>query len=199
MLRMGELSTTWLGRIGAAAGASATCPALAAGTEGFYPGDLGQAIATILIFVVLLVVLRKWAWGPICRQLQRRENDIAEAMDKAEQRRKEAEDIRNFYQARMDRAEADAADLLAKARKEAADARERILQAARIEARENAERAQRMLDRARREAMRDLQGATADLATDIAGRVIGRSLSEEEHRRLMEQSLAEIKKRIQED
>jgi len=196
MLRMDDLSARWLG---ASAGAFATSPAAAAGAETFYPGDLGQAIATIIVFVLLLLVLRKWAWGPVCRQLQRRENDIAEALDKAETRQKEAEEFSSFYQARMAGAEAEAENLLAKARKEAAEARERILQAARAEAREHAERSQRELERARQEAMRDLQRATAGLATDVAGRVIRRSLSEQEHRRLMEQSLAEIRKRVRED
>ena len=158
----------------------------------FYPGDLGQALATILVFIILLLVLRRWAWRPVCTQLQRREKAIAEALETAEQRRQEAEDLARSYKTRLDRAETEAADLLAKARKEAAEARREILQVAREEARKDAERAHREIDRASHEAMQDLRAATAQLATEIAARVIRKALTPEEHRRLVADSLAEI-------
>ena len=177
-----------------AAALALTPTAAWAGAEdgSFYPGDLGQALATILVFIILLLVLRRWAWRPVCTQLQRREKAIAEALETAEQRRQEAEDLARLYKTRLDRAETEAADLLAKARKEAADARREILHVAREEARKDAERAHREIDRASDEAMQDLRAATAQLATEIAGRVIRKALTPEEHRRLVADSLAEI-------
>ena len=80
------------------------------------PGDIGHALAAMAIFVVLLLVLRKWAWRPIIAQLRRREEDIADALRRAQQREKEALDLLSRYKARLARAEAESGTLLAESR-----------------------------------------------------------------------------------
>ena len=55
--------------------------AQAAGEDGqFNPGDLGQAIIAIAIFLLLLLVLGKFAWGPIIAQLRSREDRIGQSI-----------------------------------------------------------------------------------------------------------------------
>src|SRR5579859_7815527 len=66
-------------------------PALAAEEKGdsgnVFAGDIGNSLWTIVIFVLLLVVLGKFAWGPILQGLQGREQFIREALEKAKQDR----------------------------------------------------------------------------------------------------------------
>ena len=170
-------------------------PAMAAEGEGFYPGDLGQAIASVTVFVLLLMVLRKWAWKPLLHQLHRREADIAAALDKAQKREQEANELLELYRTRLEAAGIDAEELLSQSRAEAAEVRRQIVDAAREEARLSAERAREDVEQAKEKALEDLRDATAHLATDIAGRVLRKGLTAEDHRRLLEESLAELRKK----
>ena len=65
-------------------------------------GDLGQAIATVVIFLLLLAVLGRWAWRPIVSQLQQREQRIADTISAAQKREKEAQDLLESYRKRLD-------------------------------------------------------------------------------------------------
>jgi hypothetical protein len=69
-------------------------PAMAAEAEGspsLFSGDIGNAFWTVLIFVLVLVVLGKFAWGPILSNLQARESFIHDALATAKRDRDQAE------------------------------------------------------------------------------------------------------------
>lgn len=160
-----------------------------------YFGDLGQAIAALLIFLLLAAILGKWAWKPIVRQLQRRETQILQSIKAAKERQAEAEDLAEHYRQRMERAETDAERIAAGVRKEAEAERRQIVEGAKGDAREAARQARTQIGRARAEALRQMQGTTAELAAQIAETVLGRQLSDDEHRRLVDESLEEIRLR----
>jgi F-type H+-transporting ATPase subunit b len=159
---------------------------------GFYFGDLGQAVAAVLIFLLLLAVLGRWAWRPLVSQLQRREESIAEALRRAEQREKDTQRLLEEYRARLAAADGDAQQVLAKARREALDARQGVLTAAEEESRKLVASAREEIDQAKRSALRELRASTADLAADLAAAVLGRTLTQEDHARLINESLQEI-------
>ncbi len=176
-------------------------PVLAAGdahgaeTQGLQPGDLGQAIASLVIFLVLLVVLGKYAWKPLIAQMQRREQGMADALEQSHARQREAEQLLEDYRAQLARAEADAKDLIAKARAEAVAAREVLLTEAREEARKTSDTMRQDIEQAKREALAELYRTTADLAAEMAGRIVRKTLRPEDHRQLLTESLEEIRRR----
>jgi len=171
-------------------------PAWAAGpADEFYFGDLGQALATLAIFVILLLVLRRYAWRPIVSGLQRRERGVADLLESAQRSQAQAEGLQSLYQQRLDGAEAEAERILAKSRQEAHALGAQALAEARDEAQEYADRAREEIEEAREAALRDLRETTAHLATDLAGRLVRKTLSPEEHRRLLAESLEEIRER----
>ena len=81
--------------------------------------DPDLAIATFVIFVVLLLVLRKFAWGPILDGLAKRESGMANDIEAAAARRKEAEKTLEEYQTQLERAAGEVRALLDDAKKEA--------------------------------------------------------------------------------
>ena len=189
-------SGSW--RLTAAAVAMLFLPAVAPAAEGmggFDFGNLGQALAAVLTFLLLLVVLGRWAWKPLVAQIRAREQAVADAIHRAEKQRAEAQEFLDSYRARLDRAEDDARDVLVRTRQEAAELRDRIVAEARQEALKVAEAAKAELARAKDEAIRELYDATAELATDVAQRLLRRSLGGEDHARLLEQSVREIRDR----
>jgi len=172
-------------------------PALAAEGEkgGFYFGDLGQAVASLIIFGILLVVLGKWAWKPIIKQLEGREHRIAETIQNAQLRAAEAEALLEQYRKRLAAAEAEAGEVLNQSRKEAAAAREAILQAAHVEAQRLGEQSRSEIEQAKTSAIRDLYEQAAVLATDVAGRIIRRQLSPDDQKQMLQDALAEIRQK----
>ncbi len=166
--------------------------AFAAGDAQLTPGDIGHMIAAIVVFAVLLLVLRRWAWKPIVSQLRRREKDIAEALSRAEQRETEAGELLERYQGRLANAEAEAEKMLARYRQQAVEAHDELLEAARAETKESREKSRMELEAAKKEALQELRDTTAELATDIAGRVLKKKLSAEDQRNLLDESLKQI-------
>lgn len=168
-------------------------PALAAeGAEAqpsLLAGDIGNVVWTVLIFVLVLVVLGKFAWGPILSTLQTRESFIHEALAKAKRDRDEAEARLKQYEERLAGARAEATAIVEEGRRDAEVVKRKIEAAAKVEA-------DKMIDRARREiqiatvtATRELYDLSARLATDMAARVIGRELSAKDHERLIAEAI----------
>jgi F-type H+-transporting ATPase subunit b len=167
-------------------------PALAAEAEespNLFAGDLGNAFWTVLIFVLVLVVLGKFAWGPILSTLQARESFIHEALAKAKADRDAAEARLKQYEERLAGARAEATAIVEEGRRDAEVVKRKIEAAAKVEA-------DKMIDRARREiqiatvtATRELYDLSARLATDMAARVIGRELSAKDHERLIAEAI----------
>ena len=168
------------------------------GGGGLYFGDLGQAVAAVLIFGALLLILGRYAWKPILAQLKHREEVIAATIHSAEKREKQAEALNVEYEQRLAGAEEEAGAILSEARADAARQREKVLADAREEARQYAESAKAELEKAREQALAELRAVAAEVATDAAGRIIRRSLDPEDHRRLVQESLDEIRRRAAE-
>lgn len=164
-------------------------PAFAAEAEheapSLFAGDLGNSFWTLLIFVVVLVVLGKFAWGPILSGLQARESFIREALEKAKRDREEAEARLREYEARLAGARAEASAIVDEGRRDAEVVKRRIEEEARQQADQMIERAKREIQIATDTATKSLFTLSAKLATDMAARVIGRELTMQDHERLI--------------
>ena len=165
----------------------------------FYPGDLGQAIAAIAIFGVLLFVLGKWAWGPIVRQLQDREHAIIETIENTQKHQAEAKELVEQYERKIENAETEAAEIFERALEKASVERDKIIEEARREARESVKRGLVDIKQAKRQAIKDMRDATAELAAEIAGTIIDDSLTPEVHNNLVDASIEAIGQRVSEE
>ena len=170
-------------------------PALAAEAEhggeapSLFAGDLGNSFWTLLIFVVVLVVLGKFAWGPILNTLQARESFIHEALATAKRDRDEAEARLREYEARLAQARTEASAIVDEGRRDAIVVKQRIEEDAQREADKRLERAKREIQIATETATKELYQLSARLATEMAGKVIGRELTPQDHERLITESL----------
>ena len=170
-------------------------PALAAsggGEASIFAGDLGNAIWTLVIFGLVLFVLGKYAWGPMLESLQQRENFIRESLEQAKNDREAAESRLKEYEEKLTSARAEATAIVEEGRRDADEARRRIESEAKAEADKAAARAKREIEIAKQTAVRELYATSASLATDLAGRVLGREVSAEDHERLIAESLDEL-------
>lgn len=173
-----------------------TASAQAAEGPGF--GDIGQAVAATVIFLLLLAVLGRWAWRPIVTQLRKREQEVASTVDRAAAKERQAEELLSQYRARMDRAEGEARGIIDGLREQAKSERERLLADARAESVRQADEIRAELERHKHQIARELFEETAEAATDLAGRIVGKTLDGEDHRRLVAESLEQIRHKAEE-
>lgn len=154
-----------------------------------FAGDLGNSFWTLLIFVLVLVVLGKYAWGPILNTLQARESFIREALEKAKHDREAAEARLREYEERLAAARGEATAIVEEGRRDAEVVKRKVEEDAKHEADKMIERARREIQIATDTATKDLYRLSARLATDLAGRVIGRELTAQDHERLIAEAI----------
>ncbi|MEM7582380.1 MAG: F0F1 ATP synthase subunit B [Acidobacteriota bacterium] len=170
-------------------------PAFGAGEGGdgnIFTGDLGNMIWTLVVFGLVVFVLGKFAWGPILDGLQKREDFIHDSLEKARQDRDAAEARLKEYEARLNDARAEATSIVEEGRRDAEVLRGRIEQEAREEADKALARAKREIDIARETAVKELYVLSGNLATDLAGRIVGRELKAEDHERLIGDAISDL-------
>jgi F-type H+-transporting ATPase subunit b len=148
-------------------------------------------LVSIVQFLLLFWLARRFLWGPILSTLRQRSDRIREGLEAAEAAKREREQM----QAEVER-------LLAQARSEAAAIAERTTQAAEAAGAEIREQAKAEADRIRErgrtdaaqlhdQALAQLRSEVASMVVLAAGRILGREIGPEQHRALIERSLDE--------
>jgi len=158
----------------------------------------GLMIWTIIIFVVLLIVLRKFAWGPLLAALDEREQNIKEALEQAQKTQRETELVLAENQRRTDEGFKKAEEIVQQARQEAEQMRQKMLEEAKAESRRVTEQGLRRIEAEQRAAMEEIRKVAGDLAIQAAGRLIQVSLSDPQQREIVDKFLADVpEKRVQ--
>ncbi len=173
-------------------------PALASGgAEGGanpFAGDVGNALWTMVIFVLVLIVLGKFAWGPILAALQKREEFIRDSLAQAKKDREDAEARLREYTEQLQSANAKASAIVDEGRKDAEAVKRKIEEDAKAEAVKLIERAKREIGIASDTAIKQIYDLGAKLATEVASKVIRKEVNAQEHSRLISESLDELRK-----
>ena len=155
-------------------------------------GGLINAITTLIVFLVLVAVLGKYAWGPIAGGLKAREDKIRQDIAEAEAARARSEATLREYQTQLATAEQKVRDLLAKATTDAEQIASGIRTRAQQDAEESKEKATREIDAARRDAVRQVHEQAAVLATNVAEKILRRNLNADDQRDLVAASLDQL-------
>lgn len=156
--------------------------------------DLG--LWTIVVFVLLLIILRKMAWGPMLEGLKAREQNILGAVEEAKVARAETQRISAEFKVKMDEAYAEIPKIMAEARRDADAFKEETRAQTAKEMQVERQRLRREIETAKDQALQELWNQATQLATLMSAKVIGRSLPAEDHRRLMDEALVEIREAV---
>jgi F-type H+-transporting ATPase subunit b len=150
------------------------------------------ALWTIIVFLVLLVVIRAAAWKPIQKVLTEREKFITDSLQQAKKDREEAEARLREYGEKLESARAEATAIVAEARRDAEVVKHKIEDDGKEEAAATLVRAKREIAVATDTAVKQLYTLSADLATNVASRIIRKELDAKEHQRLIAESIEEL-------
>lgn len=150
------------------------------------------AVATFIVFVLLLLVLWKTAWGPLSKALDERERQQEETVSQAEHARAESERLLAEHRALIAQAQDQVRGILEEARRDADATANDIIQKAQAEAEASRNRAERDIVQARDQALAEIWTRTADLAVTVAGKVLSREIGPDEQRRLVAAATNEL-------
>ncbi|MEW4220767.1 F0F1 ATP synthase subunit B [Rossellomorea marisflavi] len=155
---------------------------------GFTGGDI---IVQLVLFLVLLWLLKKFAWGPLMGIMQERENHIAGEIDAAEKSRTEASKYLEEQRELLKEARQEALTLIESAKKQGDDQRSQIILEARQESERLKESAKREIETQKDQAMAALREQVASLSVMIASKVIEKELSVEDQEQLINDYIKE--------
>ena len=158
--------------------------------------DPGLLIWTIVTFVTVMIVLRAVAWGPLQSSLAARQTAIAGAIEEAQKAKSEAEALLARHQSMLDGAKDEARAILEEARRDGQRVRDEIKAAADKEASEFKDRAVREIEGQKDKAVAEMWDLAGTLSTELATRILGRSLNEQDQERLVRQLIDEMKSEV---
>ena len=160
------------------------------------PAPLGISFPNILFqvanFLLFLWILHRLLFKPLVAMLERRRQRIAESLDEADNLRKQVEAERAEFQAELAGARAQAQQIREEANRAAESLRARELEQARAEADRMRAEAAAEVDANRVRVAAELRTQTADLVLGATARVLNRSIDDPEHRRLVQEAIAEV-------
>lgn len=154
----------------------------------------GLIIWTIIIFVILLFVLRKIAWGPLLKALNSREESIKNAIENADKLHKEAEVMMQQNKKNLNEANAKSMQIIEEAKVMAVKVREELINKANEESKKIADRAKQEIIQLKESAMEEMKDNISDLAIKAAEKIIMENLDEQKQKKILNDFLSKIPK-----
>ncbi len=154
----------------------------------------GLIVWTIVTFVLLLIVLRKFAWKPLLAALHDRENSIRGTLENAEQVRNEAAGILEENRRQLALASEETHKILTEGRALGEKLKQEIVDQANQQSRRMVEQAKLEIERDKERALAQLRTEVATLALQAAGKILNETLDEKKHRALIDESLTRLPK-----
>ena len=147
---------------------------------------------TVLTFVLLLVVLKKVAWGPILDALEARENEIKEALNAAEKAREEAKRVSSDYEDAIRKAQAEAQQIISDAKTAGEKVKLDLEAVASEKADEIIEKAKAQIDAERIKVISEIKAVAVEISLSAAAKVIEKNLDSDDNRKLVNEALEGI-------
>jgi F-type H+-transporting ATPase subunit b len=154
----------------------------------------GLIVWTIVTFVLLLLVLRKFAWKPLLKALHDRESSIRSTLEQAEHAKADAEKTLEENRRQLARAGEEAQKILGDGRALGDKLKQEIVEQANQQSRRMVEQARLEIGRDKDAALAELRGEVAALALEAAGKILGETLDAKKHRALIDESIARLPK-----
>jgi F-type H+-transporting ATPase subunit b len=154
--------------------------------------SIGLMIWTLLAFGITLYLLNRLAFPRIADALDRRRLAVEESIQAAERAKEEADELLQEYRARLREAREQAEDIVTHARKAAENVAEETKVQASKQREELLAGARRDIEHETRRALDELRKEVADLTVMATEKITRKSLTEEDHRRLIEDALGEV-------
>jgi F-type H+-transporting ATPase subunit b len=156
--------------------------------------NLGLAVWMTLVFSVLLILLGKFAWGPITSALAEREETIETSLTRAETALAEAKQLASDNEKARREAELEAQRILRDAREAAEAARAEQAEKTRQQIRQMQATAEAEIEREKQQALAELRSEVADLAIQAAEKILHETLDAGRQKKLVDSFISDLPK-----
>ena len=151
-----------------------------------------QMIISILNLVILYLILKKFLFKPVKKTLAERRAQVDDLYGSAEAAKAEAETAREEYTAKLGNADESARQIVSDATKRANERAEEIVDEAKSEAERLRRRADEEIAQERKKALNEVKNEISDISVEIAEKVVGREIREEDHREMIDQFIRDL-------
>ena len=152
----------------------------------------GLMIWTIICFLVVLFVLKRYAFGPIQQMIDTRRERIQQAIAEADNAREEARKLLEEHRKLIGQAKSESEEILVEARRLADAQRDRVKQETEEDRQRRLEETRRQIDQATAQALGQIREEVGKLSLLAAEKITRKSLNEADQKRLIDEALAEI-------
>ncbi len=152
----------------------------------------GLVLWTFIIFGIVLLLLHRFAWGPISKALDERADKIHSDIQSAEKLKNEAQEKLSEYLKQLDLLKEEGSQMLAESRKQAEEQRNEILSTAKEEANAVLERSKREILHTKDQALADVHQQIVGFAVAVAGQILERQLKPEDHKKLTLEAMQKL-------
>src|SRR5215831_9641327 len=150
----------------------------------------GLMIWTVIFFLVVFFVLKKFAFAPLQSMLDKRQESIRHTIEAADAARDEAQRLLEEHKKLIAEARGQGEAILAEARKTRESMEQRMREETEAERQRRLEETRREIAAETARAMEQIRSEVADLTLEAASRVVGRALDPERDRALIEDAIA---------
>lgn len=152
----------------------------------------GLMIWTLLVFVVSLFVLKKYAWPQITEVIDKRQRAIEERIEASEAAKAESEKLAAEYREQLTAARAESEEIINRARRSGEQVEREAVEQGRKTREDLLEQARRDIEAEIRRAKDELRSQVAELTVEATAKVTRKSLTAEDQQRLLDEALGEI-------
>tara|TARA_B100000470_G_scaffold84869_1_gene65483 strand:- start:4977 stop:5477 length:501 start_codon:yes stop_codon:yes gene_type:complete len=156
--------------------------------------DPGLFVWTIITFMVLFFVLAKFAWKPLMKMLQEREEMIRDSLNDAEKAKAELEHLNEESEAIMTKARAEAQTILANGKAAAEKVKEDTIAKAKEQAIKIIKKTEKQIQIEKDKAIADIKQEVVNLSLSVAKKLINKNLNDADNKSLIEETLKKVNK-----
>ncbi|HGS3963071.1 TPA: F0F1 ATP synthase subunit B [Streptococcus pneumoniae] len=157
---------------------------------------VGELIGNFVLitgsFILLLVLIKKFAWSNIIGIFEERAEKIASDIDRAEEARQKAEVLAQKREDELAGSRKEAKTIIENAKETAEQSKANILADAKLEAGHLKEKANQEIAQNKVEALQSVKGEVADLTISLAGKIISQNLDSHAHKALIDQYIDQL-------
>ena len=160
--------------------------------ESFIGVNFWTALFTLLNFIILFLVAKRFLIGPVLAIIETRQKEIDDMYAEAESSKEEAAKLKDEYEEKLERASEESEEIVKSAMRRAKLREEEILREAREQAARTVERAYEQVELEKKRAINEIKSEVSEMAIGIASAVIGRDVDGDEHKDLIDSFIADM-------
>lgn len=147
---------------------------------------LGHTLMTLISFIVLLLIIRKFAWAPLMSMLDERAKKIHDDISKAESEKTESLEANRLAQDDLRKSKTQASQIILQAKKQSILVQDAMINEAKADVARLRETSKREIELERRRIMHEMRDEITSISIEMAEKILNREIKEADHRRLVD-------------